>query len=263
MNKLVMALLLAAVAQAGCDQDQPSIVIVTPSSVVVIDDADAVAWEGGFLWVAAAPVDPAGTVDATAAAAASAHTIPTSFSPAGCAGATASGNVTVLQLDGCAGPFGIGGATGAVTFTFTGGVDGAQIAVHAVNLQVGGGSLTMHATGTLSGSGSARTLTVITDGGGIGPNGSSLAHQGDYTITWSAGDVCATIDGTVTAGTVNVQSTSFKSFVLCETGCPRSGTVLFTDAASGETLTSTYDGTMTITVVSSNGRRTTTTLTCG
>ena len=262
MNKVLgMALLVGVVLEAGCNSN-PSAVIVTPNSVIVVDNADAVAWEGGFLWAVAMPIDPTVTVDVTAVAASGARTITASFAPAGCASATANGNAITLQLNDCSGPFGINHVTGTVTFAFAAVTGGVQIVASATNLQIGGGNLTISATGVLSGTGGARTLTVNTNGGGTGPNGTSVARQGQYTITWNVGDVCAEVSGTVTAGSGNVQSTSFRSFDACATGCPRSGTVTLTDPATGTTLTTTYNGSTSVTVTSSNGQQSTATITC-
>jgi hypothetical protein len=258
VKKLVMALFVATVALTGCNQTSQT-VIFAPSSVIVIDDADAIAWEGGFLWVAAEPIDPTVTVDVTAVA----NTIPAAFTPAGCANVMVTGNVILLQMDECAGPFGINRATGSVTYTITSLSNGVQIAASATNLQIGGGNLTINATGVLTTSGANRTLTVTTNGGGIGPNGSSVARSGQYTISWSAGETCTAVNGSVSTGTVNVQTTTFRAFTLCATGCPRSGTVTTSVPGSGSQFTTTYNGSASVIVVSSNGTQSVAVLTCG
>ena len=259
MQKVVMALAVATVMQVGCSQTGSSSVVVTPSSVIVVDDADAVAWEGGFLWVAAEPIDPTLTVDVTAAA----QSVAAAFTPAGCANTMTSANVVLLQMTNCSGPFGINRVTGSVTFLFTEQSNGAQIAATATKLQIGGGNLTISATGVLTTVGNARTLTVNTNGGGIGPNGSSVEREGQYMITWNAGDTCATVNGAVSAGTVNEETTSFGGLVLCTPGCPRSGTIPASDPSTGSTFTTTYDGTASATVVGSNGTQSVVALSCG
>lgn len=160
-------------------------------------------------------------------------------------------------------PFELRAASGTITFTFTAANPGVGVAIASNNLLVGGGTLTLNATGVLTGSGTGRTLTVNTNGGGTGPNGTSVARQGQYTLTWNVGDTCANVDGTLTGGTGNVQRTTFKSFNVCVQGCPRSGMLTVVDPSNGSTLTTTFNGTASVTVTSSTGQQSTAALTCG
>ena len=262
MQRLAAGILMGLSLLAGCDDTTtPTTVIVTPSGVVVVDDVQAVAWEGGILWTTAYSVDPTVVVvDVNAAAATAARSVPAFFTPAGCASASAAGNVLTLQLNGCAGPFGLTNASGTVVFAFTQVQGGVQIAA-ASNLQSGSASLTINAQAVLTGSGASRTLTVTTNGGGTGPNGTSVTRQGQYTIAWTSGEACASIDGTVASGTGNVQRTTFRAFNVCRDGCPRSGTVTLVDPQTGGTVTTTYNGTATVTV-SANGQQSSATLSC-
>ncbi len=260
MHKLAAGILMGVAMLGGCDSGTTSAVIVTPSGVVVVDDAEAVAWEGGIVWATGYSIDPTVIVDVNAAAATAAKNVTTFFTPSTCASSSAAGNVLTLQLNGCAGPFGLTSASGTVVFTFTQVASGVQIAASS-NLQSGRASLTISAQALLAGSGTSRTLTVTTNGGGTGPNGTSVARQGQYTIAWMTGDTCASIDGTVASGTGNVQRTTFKSFSVCRDGCPRSGTVTLVDPQTGGTVTTTYNGTATVTV-STNGQQSTATLSC-
>jgi hypothetical protein len=260
MKKHLVGMLLAATLALGCVKTPD--LIVMPNLVFIVDNGQAIAWEGGLMWIAAMPIDPT-VVDVNAVAASGARTIIASFSPSGCATATANANVIALQLNGCTGPFGLNSATGTVTFTFTTVQNGVQIAASAQSLQVGGGNLTIDATGVPTGSASSRALTVMTMGGGTGPGGSSVSRQGQYTITWRVGDTCASVNGTVATGTANSQSTSFQSLNACAQGCPRSGIVTLTDPATSTTTTSSYNGTSTVGIDVSNGQMATGVLTCG
>ena len=257
MQRLAHVLLVVAVvAQAECSQTSSNPVVVTPSSLVVVDDADAVAWEGGLIWLAAQPVNPALTLDPSVVA----TSLVAAFTPAGCVSPGVNINVVTLQLSDCAGPFGINHATGSVSFTFTQRGGMAQIVTTASNLQIGGGSLSINATGVLAANG--LELAVTTSGGGFGPNGSSVEREGQYTLSWNSGDTCASVNGSVAAGGVNSETTMFSGFVVCTTGCPRGGTVTAVEPATGSTFTTNYDGTSSATVVGSNGTQTVTMLSC-
>ena len=149
---------------------------------------------------AANAVDPTVAVDVDAAAAAAAHDAPGFFTPASCVSASAAANVMTLQLAGCSGPFTQSEVSGTVMVSFTPAPSGAQLAVASNFLLVGGAILIISTQSLLTGSGEARTLAVTTDGNGVGPNGTSVVRQGQYTISWMNGDACAAIDGNVSAG---------------------------------------------------------------
>ncbi len=271
MRNLVTAMLVAAVVQAGCNNATSFSTLLATNSVVVVDEADAVAWEGGFLWAAALPVDPTLAVDVTATAASGVDTITILFTPAGCATATASSNMITLQLAGCSGPFGINAATGTVTLTFNnvmmGGVTSVQLVANATNLQIGGGVLTIAATAVLSENGNhvARTLTVSTNGDGFGPNGVLVARQGQYTIAWNVGQPCAAINGMLAVGSGNSQRMTFRALMVCTAGCPQSGVVTLTDPAISSTFSANYGGgtTVLVTVTSTVHTQHLETITCG
>lgn len=268
MKQLTAGLVIALLSVAGCDNNNDAdnvgtTTVVTANGVIIVDESDAIAWESGFFWVAGVQIDPTVVVDVNAVAISGARVIPASFAPLGCATASATGNVVTLQLNSCSGPFELRAVSGTVTFTFTAANPGVGIAVAANNLQVGGGTLTINATGVLTGSGTGRTLTINTNSGGAGPNGTSVARQGQYTLTWNVGDTCANVDGTISGSSANVQSSTFRSFNVCAQGCPHSGTLTVVDPSSGSTLTATFNGTRSVTVTSSTGQQSTATLTCG
>jgi hypothetical protein len=262
MHKPYASLLLGTVL-AACGTRSTDTVIVTPSSIFVVDNADAIAWEGGFIWAAANAVDPTVAVDVDAAAAAAAHDVPGFFTPASCVSASAAANVMTLQLAGCSGPFTQSEVSGTVMVSFTPAPSGVQLAVASNFLLVSGAILIISTQSLLTGSGEARTLAVTTDGNGVGPNGTSVVRQGQYTISWMNGDACAAIDGNVGAGggTVNAQQTNFRAFTLCTSGCPRSGVVTLFAPKTGATVITTYNGTSTV-VVSANGQQTLTGIDC-
>ena len=166
------------------------------------------------------------------------------------------------ELAGCDGPFGLRAVTGSVTYTFGPATGGVRLTASAVNLQLGGGNLAINASALFSGSAGARSLAVSTDGGGIGPHGSTLARRGDYRLAWNAGDNCAVIDGAITAGNGSVQRTSVRAVRVCTTGCPQAGTVIVLNPTTGATLTTTYDGSSAATVTSSSGAQTILPLSC-
>ena len=124
---------------------------------------------------------------------------------------------------------------------------------------MGGGTLTISATGVLTGSGSARTLTISTNGGGP-PQWQPRRTPGPETPTWNVGDSCANVDGMLTG---SAGGSTFRSFNVCAQGCPRSGTLTIVNQSNGSTLTTTFNGTASVTVTSSTGGRTAAALTCG
>jgi hypothetical protein len=265
MNRLGAGFLIALASLAGCGTDASDIgttTVVTPTAVIVVDSADAMAWESGFFWVGVVLIDPSVTIDVQAIAVSSAPVIAATFTPSGCARASASGNVITLQLNDCSGPFGLRNVSGTVTFTYAAANPGVGIAVAASGLQVGGGTLGINASGVLVGNGAGRTLTINTNSGGSGPNGNSLARQGQYTLTWNAGDSCANVDGVVTGGSGNVEQSTFESFNVCAHGCPRSGLLTVINTSTGTVLTTTFHGTSSVTVTSQMGQPAQATLTC-
>jgi hypothetical protein len=235
---------------------------VTPASVIVLDDADVIAWEGGIFWAASLSIDPTVVVDVNTIALQIAGNVGTQFTPAGCATAGAVGNTVTLQLAGCTGPFGLTAATGAVVFVVGTNPGAITLMATSNNLVAGRAALTINATATLTGNGATRQLTVSTMGGGVGPRGNTADRSGIYTVTWNVGDTCALVDGTLMTGVNDASRTSFGAFNVCNTGCPRSGTVTVVDQQTGATSSTTYNGTSLVTVANSDGTSTAAILTC-
>jgi hypothetical protein len=266
MGLRLMTLILTVAPLVACTS-QPTAVIVAPTAVIV-DDADAISWEAGFLWIAAAPIDPTAAINVNATAAAAARSITGGFSPSGCATASADENALSLRLDGCSGPFGLSHVSGTVTLTFTTAPGGTRlpkvlrIQARTSELKTSGGSLSINATGILTASDDGRTLSVATNGGGTGPRGFAAARKGQYIITWISGATCALVYGTVATGDGSVQSVAFRGFSVCTRGCPPSGMVTVTDPTTGTVLSTTYNGTATVTILSSDGQASNATLSC-
>ncbi|HEY1586358.1 MAG TPA: hypothetical protein VGH63_11770, partial [Polyangia bacterium] len=198
MKTTATALSVALILVAGCHDhdDNAGPVVVAPSSVVVVDNADAIVWETSFFWTASAAIDPTTAVDVNAIAASYAKTVASTFEPFGCATASLSAtNVVELRLDNCSGPFGVRGAVGTVVIAL--GVDQSAVGLTVIanGLAVAGGVLMINASAVLTGIGNTRTLAIQTNSGGVEPNGDSLARLGRYTVGWTSGDTCVTIDG--------------------------------------------------------------------
>ena len=260
---LLAALALAA---AGCDGTPAGdVVIVGPAEIVALDYADVVSWEAGLFWVAADPYAPlvgSTVVDADDAAAAVARRAAARFSPAGCLQASVGGNLVTFTLDGCAGPFGLRDGAGVVTAMLRAAPGGMQIAIGSADLRAGGARVTLNAVGLYSAAGDERRLLVSTMGGGVGPRGNGTLRQGQYTVDWIRGASCVTIDGAIASSTPARDGDRFSRFAVCTQGCPRGGTVTRQDPLNGAMVTTTYDGSSTVSWVSTSGQRGSAMLAC-
>jgi hypothetical protein len=100
--------------------------------------------------------------------------------------------------------------------------------------------------------GNSRLLTV---------SGTANGNLGQYTVSWTKGADCVGIDGEVTSPGNGAARYTFRSFQVCKTGCPRSGTVTREDV-SLVSVTTTYSGAPTVSFTRSNGETGTAILSC-
>jgi hypothetical protein len=197
-------------------------------------------------------LDGGGAAASTAAASAVAAAVGMYF-PNGCATASASGNVVTFQLNNCTGPLDLLAASGTVTATLNVGSGMVGIQLAGNNVSANGATINLMTSGTLTASNGQKTLTSNTSTTGTGPNGNSAAHSGMYTIVWTPGSGCATINGTLNgAGSGgNVTSTQIMNYVTCANKCPQSGTSV--SSFNGGTVTLTFNGTSSAQCNASNG----------
>ncbi|HEX4453177.1 MAG TPA: hypothetical protein VH143_20035 [Kofleriaceae bacterium] len=245
MKKLVV-LLLSSSSLVACmrkdTSDSPD------SAAAAADSQEAVGDEADIM---TASVDASGTVTASVDAASAASTIAANLAAkwtGACAVATASGaNVTVTYND-CTGPYGLVHVTGELDLTISINAQGA-LAVHATanDLEVNAATLDFTADGTLSESGTMKTLSVTANGTGTGPRGNAIDHNGAYTVTWDPTSACRSISGSwstdLTSPVATAERANTVDLMRCGAACP-TGTMAH-KFLGGSTLSVTFDGTAT------------------
>ena len=172
--------------------------------------------------------------------------------PTNCAVATASGPTVKVIYDNCTGPRGLVHVTGELDLTISV-TAGGTIGVHgaATGFQVNGATLDIDTTATYATNGTAHTLTVHTDGSGVGPRGNDVEHTGDYTITWDTGSQCGAIEGSWETDRAASSRSTQVDLSRCASSCP-SGTLTHKYIA-GASVTVTFDGTAVATWAGSGG----------
>ncbi|HXU71747.1 MAG TPA: hypothetical protein VN947_20580 [Polyangia bacterium] len=240
-------------------------VVVGTTQVVALDNAAEIEWEGGIFWAVANTFDPVvgvAVIDTNTAIDDIAKNIGNVIGPSGCVNNTTSPGMITLRFQQCTPPFGQVNTTGRLAISVSQNGNALQIDAQALTLKATQASLMFMATALYSASGDGRTLTVTTSSSGTGPSGALTTRSGQYTMNWTAGADCATVDGNVASTKGGSDTTSFGSFVVCRTGCPLSGSVTHVDPASGVSVTTVYNGTATATFTASDGSSGTTTITC-
>jgi hypothetical protein len=261
--KNLAALVLLSSSLVGCmkkdTSDSPdSAAAAADSQEAVGDEADIVT----------ASVDASGTVSASVDAASVASTIAANVAAkwtGACATATASGANVTVTYDDCTGPYGLVHVTGELDLTISINAQGA-LGVHASanDLEVNAATLDFTADGTLSESGTMKTLSVTANGSGTGPRGNAIDHNGAYTITWDSSSTCRSIDGSwstdLTSPVATAERANTVDLMRCGAACP-TGTMAH-KFLGGSTLSVTFDGTATATWSSSLNLSGTITLDC-
>jgi hypothetical protein len=239
----------------------------TDTAESAVDSSDSVESEGNVMMALADGADATALTGVTADQAAGqiAANVPLRWQPSGCATATASGASVTVTLADCTGPRGLLHVTGdidlAVSITSTG-----AVAVHATatGLAVNAATISFDADATYTASGTMHSLAVHAHGDGTGPRGTTIDHDGDYTIGWDTSTQCRSIAGSwsteFTNGTASATRGNDVNLTRCAGSCPN-GTIVH-HFLGGQTLTVTFDGTNTASWVTSGGRSGTVQLAC-
>jgi hypothetical protein len=225
----------------------------------VVDDSDSTESEGNVMMAAVdgSSVASAGAVTGDAVAARIAANVDARWNPSGCAVATASGSNVSIKLNDCTGPRGLLHVTGELDLAVTVDVSG-NISVHATasDLSVNRATLSIDATGDYAISGTQHTLNVQSTATGVGPRGTDINHQGDYTISWDPTNQCRSITGMWKTDFSNANRSAERSndvdLSRCGTGCP-TGMVTH-HFLLGATLTINFDGSNVATWSTSTGK---------
>ena len=168
----------------------------------------------------------------------------TLFSPSSCVGKDQQGDVITYTLTGCSGPFGLATVTGTVTVTVKPAAGpGVTADIVGTGLQINKGTADYTASAVLTFAGTKRNMSW--NGKTTGKTGRGRAYErtGSWTLAWDVGGECVSIDGTATGKIGEKETeTTVTGFQKCKDACPASGTLVVKDAASGDQISLTYDG---------------------
>ena len=149
----------------------------------------------------------------------------------GCATITDVGNVVTFELDDCSGPLGLAHATGTVTANLIDKGGGATLVqLSGDGIQANGGTYTLNTSGMLTiAPDGGRMLQATSMSNGTGPDGTSVDHSGIFTLAWSSGASCGTINASfsgVGTGSFGGANAIIVNYVACTGACPASGTAI-------------------------------------
>ena len=225
------------------------------------DSADVTETEGAL--VASGVDDQAVALTAADIAAAAQVRAANRFQPAGCASVTVSGTTVTTTLADCTGRFGLLHVTGTIVSVFSDASDGVHVAATAHGLAVNRATLDIDATAVITEQGSVRTLTVTTQGSGVGPRGNSFTRQGSYTIVRDLATSCIAVDGQWQLEVSGLsRTTTVTGLHRCDGACPAAGGEIVHTGFRGRTVTLTFDGTAEAAWTSSTGHTGTISLAC-
>jgi hypothetical protein len=250
-------LLLAAASVVACSENNaPTTVVVGTDQVVAVSFANSVSQQAAVFWVVAESFDPivsgVTVIDVNTAVTDIRTRLSGFFSPAGCINSSSGANRITFRAFDCAGPIGLNNTTGAVTALLDPIAGGVQIALSSSTLKTTTLNLFLDATAAYTASGNSRQLTV-TDMANL---------MGQYTLSWNKGADCVNIDGSVSTLEDGPVQYTFTAFQACTTGCPRSGSVTRADPQTGVSITTSYNGTASVSFTKSTGESGTAILNC-
>jgi hypothetical protein len=190
------------------------------------------------------------------------------WSPVGCATVSSSGANVAIKYNDCTGPRGLVHVSGELDLTISiSSANEVQVQATATGFDVNRAVLDIDANATYvsaGAGGSADTLTVSSNGTGVGPLGTDIDHNGDYTVSWDPSSQCGSIDGTWSTdfsnGSASAERSNDVDVSRCAGGCP-TGTMTH-HFLLGATLTLTFNGTNVATWATSAGKSGTFNLSC-
>ncbi len=256
--------LVSSLVAGGCNKTETGAGTDTAESAV--DSSDSVSAEGdliaanvdGAALTGAAPLAPltpliplTGDQLATAIAANI-----TATWVGGCAVVTSAGAVITATYNDCSGPRGLVHVDGELQMTVSVALSGA-IGIHATatGFQVNAAELDIDADATYTQTGTQRSLAVTTTGSGTGPRGTSIDHEGDYTLTWDPTTTCGSISGHWQTDFSNASGAAQRSNDLdvtkCVNACPTGS--LTHHYLGGASLAVAFDGSAVATWSASTG----------
>lgn len=184
--------------------------------------------------------------------------VKTLYLPRSCVEGKATGpNEGTYTFTSCTGPNGLLDVTGTVVARFSAQVGKAHLDLTYTDLKVNGASIDGSATADIVASGVNRTMTWGATLDGTTRRGKSFGYQNHYTVSWTLGEACFSLDGT-TEGQVRNRDikTEVKGFKRCRRGCPEpGGKITVTNVAKNKVVTIDFDGTAKATFTAPNGKQ--------
>jgi len=184
---------------------------------------------------------------------------PTRFIPAGCATATRSGASVTLVFNDCTGPRGLRRVDGTITVNAMAASSGIAITATGADVQIGQATIDFDTMATYSVANGAASLVVSTTSSGVGPLGRDIAHDGDYTVTWTS--TCVAIEGEWSTEAGDLRRSTTADLMRCLDECPNGN--ITRNTFNNRTIEVTFDGTSTAKWSTSAGRSGTFQLACG
>ena len=250
MRTNLLAYLLPLALLPGCGGADGSSDSASVSAA--LDSSGQTANESALMVAAVSGTE--GATDANTAATMAGGVAKTNWQPASCVTATETQNVVTYALNDCTGPYGIVHVTGSVVATYTVDSAGIHAALKTDNLHINGATMSLDSSVDYTVNGSAKSLTVDTDGSGTGAFGNTITRKGSFTLAWDDATQCGSINGAWSTGINSATwSTSISNYAQCEGFCPKSGVLSHTGGISHTTWTVTFDGTAQAKWASSKG----------
>lgn len=189
-----------------------------------------------------------------------------SFAPADCVTATREGNTVTYKLDHCTGPFGYVATTGTIDAVYTVEDENTVTAdITGDDLQVNQATMNLDATADYEESGEDATLDVETRSTGETQRGKRIERTGTYTVAWTLGSQCRSLDGNWETSIGRAAwTTDVTNYEKCKDKCPADGgKVVWTGERRNRSLTVEFDGDTDANWENDRGRTGTVDLVCG
>lgn len=201
--------------------------------------------------LAATPADIAGYIAAHA---------PQRYSPSGCVTATQAASSVTLAFAGCTGPRGLRQLDGTLVVNVASTTGGAiQLTGMAKDFQLGGSTLDIDTTAVYTATAASASLAITTHTAGVGPLGREIAHDGEYTVSWTA--TCVGVKGAWSTEIGEAGRSTTADVSRCLDQCPTGS--ITRNTFRDRTISLTFDGTDRATWSISGGRSGTVDLACG
>lgn len=167
-----------------------------------------------------------GVVTALAVASRAEQRAQARYLPPGCANITRQGTVLTTVLNECTGRRGLLRMTGTVTTEFADVSEGVQLKVTSKGLKVNRAVMDLNAKGLIAVVGNQVSLTVSTQGEGVGARGNRFERTGQYTAVADTTTECLTLNGSwqLKVGAA-ARSTGISDLKTCKNACPASGRI--------------------------------------